>query len=272
MKNTFIFLILITLTLVLPDTPLANPWIGISLQRIIFVLLAVSSIQLLGVVILNRLSSHSGVMLLGLISGMISSTAFTVTLAKKSKIHPEQSSVDSLGFFTATLAMLGNGLILMLITEPAVPRSTLLLFIVPFLITLILLIKRAVHTKSQIVNPPHLSLDWMSITKLALIVCMILIASYWVKIYSGDLGLKVITFFVGALEIHGSIVANTQLFANKELNLKTFNDLISICITASYLAKLSIVYLLGCPYLKKKITLWTTPILSGLFITWMIIN
>lgn len=268
--NLFVFIGLALGTFFIP-THMFEQFLGIGLQKIIKIILALGAIQLLGVILSKWLNSSAGFIIHGFISGFISSTALTVSLAKRSNnMTPNQKSVESLEFVSATLAMLGQGLFLSLITVSHLDLKTMSLFLFPTLVTISLLISRTIHTKDIISHKQHVSLNWFSIAKLSIFICIILIMSSHVKIWLGTTGLQTLTFIISLFEIHGSIVASSQLFSNKSIDSSMFHSLIALSILASYVSKLVIIYIIGDSYFKRKVTLWVGLVLISLALAFWI--
>lgn len=229
------------------------------------IILSLGVIQALGIISLRYLNSNAGVFIHGFISGLISSTALTVSLAKKSNTMTDsQKSVESLSFLSASFAMLTQGLFLCIITLSNIDFKSLNLFLFPMVTTIALMIRRAIHTKDISLPKQELHLNWLSILKLSLFVCLILSISIYSKNWIGDMGLQMITFIISLFEAHGSIVASSQLLSTHKIEVSMFHSLIALSILASYVSKLIIVYILATPYLKRKVTLWVVLILISL--------
>lgn len=264
--NSSIFFALIIGIGLVPENLFSDVF-GIDLKKIITIIFAVALIQLIGMILLKVLNSHAGVALHGFISGLISSTALTVTLSKKSKYMTQpQREVETLSFLSATLAMLIQGVFLAYITTNDLPWKTWLLFLVPMVTTIALMIRRSIHTQHIHLPKEEISLKWSPILKLALFICIILSLSSHAKNLMGNLGLQIVTFMISLFEIHGSIVSTTQMFSANKLTPELYSTLISISIFASYFSKLAIIYTTAHKYFKKKATIWVGLVLLSLIL------
>jgi uncharacterized membrane protein (DUF4010 family) len=269
--NWFIAASLVVAMFLVPDNVL-EPWLGIDLKKILKIILSLAAIQAMGLVLLKHLNSHAGIVIHGFISGIISSTAFTVALAKKStSMTKSQKSVESLGFLSATLAMLSQGIFLALLTAKQLPWSSLSLFVIPMVVTILLMIRRSIHTSKMSLPKESNAFSWWSILKLGLFIVIILSISHQAKKFAGDLGMQVVTFIVSLFEAHGSIIASSQILYNKKIDLPHFETLIFLAILSSYVSKLIIVFLMGDKYLKRKITIWSGAIVSSLALAYYLI-
>ena len=263
-----IFTLLVVSMIFIPEGILQS-FLGIDLRKILKIILALASIQVLGIVLLRWFNSHAGTALHGFLSGLISSTALTVTLSRKSNtMTSAQKSVESLSFLSATLAMLVQGLFLALITVPSIPFKVMSLFIFPIITTILLMIRRSIHTKDVALPVEKIHLNWFSVLRLALFICVILGLSSHAKEWVGDLGFKMVTFIISLFEAHGSIIASSQMFSSKSIDIPLYTTLIFLAILSSYVSKLGIVYIMGHSYLKRKITIWSSAILITLLLSY----
>lgn len=72
--------------------------------------------------------------------------------------------------------------------------------------------------------------------------------------------------------MHGSIIANSQLFMDKTIDLDLLNTLITTVICSSYVSKILISCAIGSNYLKKKLFIWSLlTILPTLTVAFVII-
>lgn len=267
-----ILLGILVLALILPENPIAEG-IEISLKKICQIFLVVSAIQIISLAVASKLNSHLGTLIHGLLAGMISSTVLTLHLAKKSKAMDEESlSIESLSFLSATAAMLLQGIILYLVTNNKADFNTLLLFLVPLVVTIFLIIKRVIHTKDRNSSFDDVTFNWFVIGKLALLVIFIIIISNLIKSYLGDVGLRIMTFFISLFELHGMVIASTQLFVSNKISLSFFNELVTLTLLAGYISKVGIILSLGSSYLKKKVGLWSALICLSIIGAWALIT
>lgn len=235
---------------------------------------ALGAIQFVGRVASRWLNVRAGVIISGFVNGLISSTALTASLSKKSKSLSEDNlRIESLSYLSATLAMLVQGFFLVLIGINKFSYEILALFGGPILVTLILLAIRnnkLQGMKADYKKPPLL--DILSLIKLAIFIVFIIAISRLLQLKFGKVGLDALTFLVSLFEIHGAIIANTQLYVRDTILLKEFCTLVSIGLAASYIGKLVLIWSLGSSYLRKRASIWSIIILISVFISWGIVT
>jgi uncharacterized membrane protein (DUF4010 family) len=275
LHDVLFFIGLIFLYYILPDNPI-NEWVNISFKKITFIILILTLFQFIGLVLINLVSSHTGAILHGLISGMISSTALTVLVSKNSqKYSEEHTSVESLSLLSGIIAMLVQAIFFIYIAAPHINPIILSLGISQILVTIFLLFKRVNHTKERTITP-ILSINWKSSFKLALFIVFILTLSFNGKKILGDQTLYILTFIVSLFELHGSVIATSQLYASQSIDLIMLNNLLALAFISSHISKIFIVFALGSNYLKKKIISWSvlsiTVILIAQVINYLILS
>ncbi len=229
---------------------------------------ALGAIQLIGGIACRWVGVRAGFIISGFVNGLVSSTAFTATLAKKSRsLSLEQVRIESISFLSATLAMLIQGFFLILIGIDA-PLQVMLIFISPITMTIILILIRNQKTKSIRAEFPTAPLfDFVSLIKLTIFIVGIITISKLLQIQFGGRGLEILTFLVSLFEIHGSIIANTQMMVKQTITVEEFCFLLSLSICASYVGKVFIILFLGHPFLKKRVLLWSGFIVGSIFVS-----
>ena len=241
----------------------------IQIEKLLSMVLALGVIQFIGGLASRKVGTRVGFIISGFINGLVSSTAFTTALAKKSKdLSLEQVRIESISFLSATLAMLLQGLFLVFIGIVDPPISSLLIFVGPILMTLVLILIR--HRKTKLIKEKFSSvplIDIISLIKLTLFIVGIITISKFLQVQFGGRGLGVLTFLVSLFEIHGSMIANSQLMVKNIISVDEFSFLLGLSICASYIGKIFIILVLGHPFLKKRVLLWTSFILISLALT-----
>jgi uncharacterized membrane protein (DUF4010 family) len=102
------------LTWFAPSLPI-DPWNILSPKKIISMIFALAIIQIFGSVLAKYLGTRTGAILTGFFGGLISSTATTAALARRSKVDREgRDTSEVLTFLAATGAMLFEGLVLVI--------------------------------------------------------------------------------------------------------------------------------------------------------------
>lgn len=269
LKPGIILISLALLSLLAPDRAL-DPWELIHLKKISLLILSLGVIQLLAEILITSLGPRAGVMIAGFLSGLISSTALTATIARKSEDQPSLSlTVATLTYLWGNMAMLCQALLFILIGTRSLPLPLLLIFVGPTLTTAFMIATRAQAAKEKFETvKKSFSFQVGPILKLATFILVILALSKVLQQSMGQSGLFMLTFIASLFEIHGTIIANVQIFEARGIELEALAALVAISIASSYLSKLFLVATLGRNEFKKiilKVTLW---MLASLGLSW----
>lgn len=269
-KPTITLSVLGLLMWLAPSAPI-DPWNLLGPKRITTMFLALAMIQVFGSSMAHYLGVRTGAILTGFFGGLISSTATTASLARRSKLGGKgTSSGEVLTFLSATGAMLFEGLALVAIGSSEIHFSSLLIFIGPILATLAMIFVQFRGLKDrddQSQSPTFLVLPLL---KLSIFIVVILSVSKVFQNLFGENGLFVITSLGSLFEIHGSVIANVQLHESGALSVGLLNSLLAISVIASYLSKLFLIWTIGSPVLRSQTIRSTLMLFVSLTISWII--
>ncbi len=269
-KPTLIIVIAFVIAWLLPSGPI-DPWGILSLKKAAYMVFALAFIQAFGVAMIQLLGNRKGAILTGFFGGLISSTATTVSLARKSALaQREDIGNETLTFLSATLAMLVEGVMLLLLGTTGIHLPLLVIFLGPILVTagiLVLTTRKIPHRRLKL---EPLNLDILPILKLAGFIIGILSLSKLLQNIFGQSGLLILTFLVSLFEIHGSVIANIQLHDAEAFSVQFLGGLLAISITASYLSKLVLIQTIGSTALRNKVLVYTAFLFLSLILSWVI--
>ena len=254
-----------------PDFPL-DPWGLFNPQHIVKFVFAVSVIQLTGLVLSRGLGPRMGIVITGLVGGLVSSTALTMSLARKSRgLSEDATKIEALAYLGATLAMLIEALLLAVIGSGSPHFQLMLLFAGPITMTLILIVKRFRLSSGERKLPTDDTVRsrLFSLASLTAFVVIILSLCRLVQNTVGSAGVAVFTFVVSLFEMHGSVIANLQLHEAGMIDHRLLGDLLALSMAAAYVSKVGLVGAFGNRELRKNVFRWTTLILLSLAASWL---
>jgi uncharacterized membrane protein (DUF4010 family) len=253
-----------------PVEPL-DPWNLLSPKKIATLILALATIQVLGSAFAQYLGTRAGAILSGFLGGLISSTATTASLARRSKLSgKDHVSGEVLTFLSATGAMLFEGLALVVTGVSDIHLSNLLIFIGPLLATLVMIFVHYRKLADRSDPSQNVSFQILTILKLSLFIVAILAISKAFQNLFGQKGLLVVTSLVSLFEIHASVIANVQLHELKTVSVSLLSSLLSISVVASYVSKLFLIWTLGSPALRSQAIKSTLFLFLSLAVSWLI--
>lgn len=253
MKTLLILFVLFVIGYLAPANPI-DPWKLFSLKKIANLIFALAFVQGLGSVLITLFGTQIGAILTGFLGGLVSSTATTAALAKKS-LNSANAEIRSeiLTFLSATLAILIEALAITVYSTTEIHWSLLIIFSGPILSTLLMIGYQARHSTPQKLVLADTQLKILPILKLALFVLGILTLSKLLQNAFGQAGLLILTFIVSLFEIHGSVIANLQLHDSGSISVNFLGGLLAASIVASYCSKLFLVVTLGSPSLRRAV-------------------
>lgn len=252
-KPAFTLTLISLLTWLAPVAPL-DPWNLLSPKKICTMILALALIQAFSSALAQYLGARTGAIITGFLGGLISSTATTASLAKKSKVSSKgHNSSEVLIFLSATAAMLFEGVALLIAGTTSVHFSNLLILLGPILATTAMMFFQSRKVSEQSDPSPKKRFLISPIIKLSIFIVAILSISKIFQNLFGQSGLFVITALVSLFEIHGSVIANVQLHEQGTVSVNLLSSLIAVSVVSSYLSKLFLVWTLGSAPLKTSV-------------------
>ena len=248
-----------------------DPWNLIIPKKVTTMIFALALIQVLGSAMAQILGAKSGAILTGFFSGLISSTATTASLARKSKSSPsEKNSVEFLTFLSATGAMFFEGVSILLIGTNDVHLSLVLFFVGPILATAVMILFQLRNVTPKTLKHEPLDFNVLPILKLSAFILSILVSSRILQKYFGQQGVLVLTFLVSLFEVHGSVIANVQLHDAGAFGVRFLGSLLAVSVAASYTSKLFLIFTFGSSSLLRLALKSGVLLFSSLSASWLI--
>ena len=247
-----------------------DPWNLLSPKKMATMIFALALIQAFGSVMAQLLGAKTGAILTGFFGGLVSSTATTASLARKSKtLNNADVSVEILTFLSATCAMLFEAAALALTGAGEIHSSILIIFFGPIILTIIMIIFQSRKLSNREHESQGVSFEILPIIKISIFILLILLLSKVLQNQFGKNGLMVLTFLVSLFEIHGSIIANVQMHDRGVITVSVLGSLLSISIIASFLSKLFLITTLGSKELKAKALKSIFILFGTVFLSWL---
>ena len=235
-------LVLLLLALLAWFAPVApiDPWKILVPKKICTMIFALAFIQVIGSFSSKLLGARAGAILAGFFGGIISSTATTAGLAKKSKSDVKSDA-----------------------------QTELLIFLGPLLVSAIMLISLSRKIAGTTESGSGIDFAVMPLLKLSFFIVGILSLSKVLQHFMGKAGLLVLTFLVSLFEIHGSVIANVQLHDLDVISVKLLIGLLTLSVLASYLSKLFLISVLGGKQLRDRAIRASLILFLSLLVSWL---
>lgn len=247
-----------------------DPWHLLNPKKIAVMIFALTFIQVFGSFMVQLLGARAGAILTGFFGGLVSSTATTAALARRSKVKEADCTSDLVMFLSATCAMLFEGAVLVLAGTKETHSTTLLIFLGPIIATVIMIYLQSRKLVDRSTYSEDIEFKILPILKLSIFIISILFLSKLLQNIFGQNGLLVLTFLVSLFEIHGSVISNVQLHENGGINVGLLGGLLAISVVASYLSKLFLISTLGSLSLRSQAIKATLILFLSLFVSWIV--
>jgi uncharacterized membrane protein (DUF4010 family) len=268
LKPSLALVLLALLTWFAPAVPL-DPWHLMNPKKIATMIFALAIVQVFGSLMAQRLGVRTGALLTGFLGGLVSSTATTASLAKRSQDLDQASTASAmLTFLAATSAMLIEGMVLVTTGLAVVHWPLLLVFAGPLLATGALIFIQSRQFRGNTKPSAISEFEVLPILKLALFIILIITVSKLLQNYFGQNGIVILTSLVSLFEIHGSIIANVEMHEAGASTAVFLCGLLSISVAASYVSKLFLISTLGSSALKRQAVLSTVVLFCSLAASW----
>lgn len=242
----------------LPEAPI-DPWKLFSLQRFGVLLFLILFLQFAAHTCIRLLGATRGILLVGFLSGFVSSTTATATLAKKVIKNEIHYFTGCSAIVLSTSAMYLLVMVIIYFSSPdlllSVAPGILISGIIPSLIALFLSQKVGHEQRFQTAQNP---LSIISALRLALFLAGMLISVTLAQRVFGKHGVLLISFLGGMFEIRGVTLAVATLHsAGKMMSLESIHNLYS-ALVASFLTKFVVLWGSG----RGRFTFYTSALLA----------
>ena len=243
-------------------------------RQIWYMVVLIAGISFTGYILVKIFGSKKGISLTGLLGGLVSSTAVTLSFSQKSKTAPDLGRT-----FASAIVLACSIMFPRILVEIAVVNQSLLRFIWPYILILtltgvaasiVLLIgskKQNTTEAVQLQNPFEL----MSAIKFGAIFAAILFVSKAAQMYLGNNGVYIAAAGTVSTDVDAITLSMASL-AKTTVSETTASTAIVIAITVNTIVKASIALSLGAATLRR----YTMPgfgavLLAGLgIIAWLL--
>lgn len=270
MSAVLIFLVSAFVILPLLPNHFVDPWELVHPTRIWMLFVIITSVEFCSYIALRQLGEKWGTLLSGLLGGVVSATATTLTLAKRMKEQPDTLLLVSGGIILAEVSSLLIQIIVLGVVAPTVFTHLVLYLAIPTVIGILsvagLIFFRRKDTLQQPVeialsNPISFKSAFSFTLLISIGLILIALGARWlgpVGVYAtsalgGMASLRVVTFSVSELTSSGEIQVAVAALG------------ILIAMTTNMLVKLAIIFRAGRTKLLLVCALFFTLMLAGGF-------
>jgi uncharacterized membrane protein (DUF4010 family) len=217
-----------------------------------YMVIFISGISFIGYLFIKLLGKDRGIILTGLFGGLVSSTAVTFSLSKKSKLFPLLSYNFAIGIVLASTMMFIRVFIILLVLNAALVSNLwipLIIFsLAGYIVSRIMYKKESKNelTDIEISNPFELKSAFI----FGLLFAIVIFGAKAAQIYLGDQGIYAASALAGLTSVDAIVLSISRLSADNLVFLVAEKAIIIALITNT-IVKILITVIWGSPELKK---------------------
>jgi uncharacterized membrane protein (DUF4010 family) len=235
-----------------PPFDVLNPY------RIWLMVVLISGISFLGYVLIKLMPARNGVGITGLLGGLVSSTAVTISLSERSRQAPALAMHFALSIILAWAVMFLRTPIEIGAVDPSLVGTVWLPMLAAAVVTLIyagVLYQRLganVQEHVEFANPFELG----PAIKFGLLYAAILLAARAAQLYLGSSGLYLSALFGGAADVTAITLTVAELHRTGSLDAQAAVQALVLAASANTVVKAAIVTFAGQPPMRR----WVIPV------------
>lgn len=239
----------------------------------------VSGIGFSGYVLMKVMGASRGINLTGILGGLVSSTATTISFCTASRENPAMSNHYARAVVLASSMMLGRVLFLVLVIYPPLLRVVslpLTAMLVSGLGIAFILQRKRIITENDfersfdVAHPLKLS----TAIKFGLVFAIILIVIEFAQASFGSIGVYFASASAGLMNMNAVTLSVVQLVSRAQFDLQVAGIAIAIAALMNTISKGAIAYFMGSQELRRTVIrafsiIFLVGLFSSMFILWL---
>ena len=215
----------------------------------------ISGTNFIGYVLMRFFGSKNGSLLTGIISGLVSSTACTMALARHSKTEPYHSREFALAILVACTVMLIRMPFLLYILSPSLISPLLIPFLImslPGVAMIVWLLYKKGEGEETVSPPLENPLHFKSTLKFGLIYAIVTLCITVVQqTHIGHTGLYAISFISGLIDVNAPMLSLGNMVRELAIGLTPAAIGIIFATLANTIFKMGFVWWAGTPEIRR---------------------
>jgi uncharacterized membrane protein (DUF4010 family) len=257
----------------LPDRTL-DPWDALNPYKLWLLVILISSLSLVGYVATRSLGAGRGTVLTGITGGLVSSTAVTLSFARRSRDEPEAGAALACGILLAWAVMFGRVLVLVLAVNAGLVYPLLLPFAAMGVLTLLaawLLYQRSGASAGPQDVPLKNPFSLTAAAQFALIFAAVLLLVKLTQFYFPGGGVYIVAALAGLTDVDAITLSMAEYAKGNSPTVAAIA--VVIAAISNTVVKCGMVATLGGPALRRPMLLATAGILvagvGGAALVWL---
>jgi uncharacterized membrane protein (DUF4010 family) len=214
----------------------------------------IAGISFAGYIAVRVFGSGKGIVLTGLLGGLISSTAVTLSLSRKAAANPELSQKVAVGIMLASTIMLARALFVIFLLNQALLHHLIVAFVIAFCASIAVAVYFYYKSKKdsfedtpiEYKNPFELKEAVLLGLFFGLIIALVKLS----KEYIGDSGVYAVSFISGISDVD-AIILSLSGVAGNTIGISVAGFGVAIAVITNNISKFLICYFIGTKELAK---------------------
>lgn len=234
----------------LPDD-FIDPWELVHPTRIWLLFVLIAGIEFLSYIMLRQVRPKQGLLLTGLLGGFVSSTATTLSLAKRAKENPEMTGSISSGIVLAEIASLLIQLIVLVVIAPTVAVDLSPFLVIPLVVGILCAALMQIQLRYKGKEETPVSMDIgnpisiKSTLSFALMISAGLILIVLAQRWLGDIGVYVTSALGGAASLRAVTFSVSELASSGAIMVSVAATAIILAMASNMIVKLVLIQRAG---------------------------
>ena len=274
-RDVISFLQFAVLSLViLPLLPNQNygPYRALNPYQIWWMVVLISGVSLAGYAALRIVGQRHGTALMGLLGGLVSSTATTLIYARHSRDNPALTHIAVVVILLANLVVLVRLGVLAAVLSPGLLPALLPILgsglIAGLICTALFWRSNAAVPELALSNPTELR----TALSFGLLYGVVLFAAAWLSDYAGSSGLYSVALVSGLTDVDPITLSSLHLFELGKLTQSEVVTAISIAYIANMTFKFGMIVFIGSAQLIRRTALGMAAIVLAMAVSWMLLH
>ncbi|HET7706618.1 MAG TPA: MgtC/SapB family protein [Thermoanaerobaculia bacterium] len=224
-----------------------GPWAVLNLFEIWLLVVLIVGINLAGYIAWKFVRADTGALLTGILGGVISSTATTVSYSRRTREQNDGAAMSAVVIMIATAVVLVRVLIEIAVVAPQILRGVVVPIAIVFAVAAILSVTIWWRVRGQAADMPQQKNPTMLRAALIFgaLYAVVLIAVAWVKEAAGESGLYVVAAVAGLTDVDAITLSTAQMAKAGEISPALTWRVILIAFVSNLVFKAGIIATIG---------------------------
>jgi len=243
-----------------PPFDVVNPY------KVWWMVVLIAGLNFIGYVLVKWLGNEHGLGVTGLLGGLVSSTAVTLSFSQRSRVEPAQSSAFAVAIVVAWTVMFARVVIMVGIVNRAVVRPlalTLGLMAAVSGVAAWTLWRRSRSKKTGSLAPGANPFELGQAIRFGLLFGVVTVGSRAAEIYFGDAGLYLAGALAGLTDVDAITLSMANLAGEQPEKTSVAALAIAIAVVSNTLVKSALAASLGSPALRRSVAIVTAALLAA---------